>query len=93
MYFFSEVTSTLSNVVFERIPASSATPGGPPAVVSVAESEDMSSGAVEADREGGGRQDARKKWGGEGEAAPLIELLQHKQLQTATYAANVRDTG
>ena len=46
----------------------------------------------ERDKELHGDKDGRKQWE-EGEGAPVVELLKHKQLQTATYAIDDGNTG
>ena len=94
--FSTEVISTLSNVVFEHLPAYDESPAEP---ASEKEEEQPSTGGegggagdddVEGGREGG--KEVRKQWG-QGEGPPVIELLQHKQLQTATYTVDDGNTG
>ena len=85
----TDVISTLSNVVFEHLPTHDESPGEP-----ASEKEDKPSvvgGAGEVGVEGGGKE-GRKQWG-QGQGPPVIELLQHKQLQTATYAVDDGNTG
>ena len=87
------MTSTLSNVVFEHLSADDDNPSEPPAVVSSGGREvQPSTEGSDVAQAGEGGKGARKQWG-EGEGAPLVELLQHKQLQTATYAINSDNTG
>lgn len=87
------MTSTLSNVVFEHLPADDDNPSEPPAVVSSGGREvQPSTEGSDVAQAGEGGKGARKQWE-EGEGAPLVELLQHKQLQTATYAVNSDNTG
>ena len=89
------VTSTISNVVFERLPPSDESPHETPQVVSIKENQDSksSAGQISSNKEvvSEGAVDARKHWRGEGEVVSVADLLQHKQLQTATI--NVGDTG
>ena len=93
--FSTEVISTLSNVVFEHLPAYDESPAEP---ASEKKEEQTSTGggggAGDDNGEGGGEggKEARKQWG-QGEDPPVIELLQHKQLQTATYAVDNGNTG
>ena len=83
--FPTEVISTLSNVVFEHLPAYDE---GPAETASVKEEDQSSTGGGAGD----GGKEARKQWG-QGEGPPVVELLQHKQLQTATYAVDDGNTG
>ena len=84
-----EVISTLSNVVFEHLPAYDESPADPP-------SEKKDQPAVGGRDNGEVREekgkDTRKQWG-QGEGPPVVELLQNKQLQTATYAVDDGNTG
>lgn len=89
----AEVISTLSNVVFEHLPADDESPSEP---ASEKEEGQPSVGEAEGGGDGGTGgergKEARKQWG-QGEGPPVIELLQHKQLQTATYAVDDGNTG
>ena len=88
--------STLSNVVFERLPAYDESPAEP---ASEKEEDQPSTGGRgggaggdDGETGGEGGKEARKQWG-QGEGPPIIELLQHKQLQTTTYAVDDGNTG
>ena len=86
----TDVISTLSNVVFEHLPVHDESPGEP-ASEKKEDEPSVVGGAGEVGGEGGGKE-GRKQWG-QGQGPPVIELLQHKQLQTATYAVDDGNTG
>ena len=86
----TDVISTLSNVVFEHLPAHDESPGEP-ASEKKEDEPSVVGEAGEVGMEGGGKE-GRKQWG-QGQGPPVIELLQHKQLQTATYAVDDGNTG
>ena len=91
------VTSTLSDVVFERLPANDEVPSESKAPTCDTKREDQPAPGVtsvvgQASASKDGEKNVRKQWG-EGEGVPVVELLQHKQLQTATYAIGNGDTG
>lgn len=84
-------------MVFEHLPSNAETPSEPNAPTCDAKREDQPTpgeknvgGQAPAGKDEG--KNVRKQWG-EGEGAPVVELLQHKQLQTATYAVGNGDTG
>jgi hypothetical protein len=83
------VISTLSNVVFEHLPSNGESPVEP---ANEKEEDQPSVGEAEGGGDGGRGKEARKQWG-QGEGPPVIELLQHKQLQTVTYAVDDGNTG
>ncbi len=80
-------------MVFEHLPSNGESPAEP---ASEKEEDQPSVGEVEGGDDGGAggerAKEARKQWG-QGEGPPVIELLQHKQLQTATYAVDDGNTG
>ena len=78
-------------MVFEHLPANDESPTEPAMRDSGKEDQSSSAGGGGDAGQAGGEGD-RKQWG-EGEGAPIVELLQHKQLQTATYAVNDGNTG
>ena len=91
------MTSTLSDVVFECLPSNDEVPSEPNAPTCDAKREDQPIpgemsivGQASSSKEG--EKNVRKQWGG-GEGVPIVELLQHKQLQTATYAVGKGDAG
>ena len=77
-------------MVFEQLPVHSKVQEEPPSDNKTATPPAQEGGVGERDIEGD--KDGRKRWG-EGEGAPVVELLQHKQLQTATYAVDDGSTG
>ena len=77
-------------MVFEHLPAHDESPGEP-ASEKKEDEPSVVGGAGEVGMEGGGKE-GRKQWG-QGQGPPVIELLQHKQLQTATYAVDDGNTG
>ena len=91
------MTSTLSDVVFECLPSNDEVPSesNVPACDTKREiqptpAETNVVGQALASKDG--EKNVRKQWG-EGEGVPVVELLQHKQLQTTTYAVGNGDTG
>lgn len=88
--FSTDVISTLSNVVFEHLPAYDDESPTEPVNEKEADQSSTGGGPEEAGEEEG--KEARKQWG-QGEGPPIVELLQHKQLQTATYAVDDGNTG
>ena len=85
-------------MVFQRLPANDEI-SDKPKVADVRVAEDKSVSPQDQGSEGGvgesskeGVKDVRKQWG-EGGGVPLVELLQHKELQTATYAVDDGKTG
>ena len=90
----TEVISTLSNVVFEHLPVRMQDQN-PTQLASETKEKDQSpneSSQNDSPAAKKGDKEARKQWE-QGEGAQMVDLLQCKQLQTATYAVSEGSTG